>query len=111
MMAHPDRCVRHVCRALAGIEPEARQLLRNRRARDTNGVTRWLRVLRRLCDRASNPSLGDPLVKDLVEVGWCPASDLAAKLDGFGVFGGSHEIEGEVADHGHVPCPESLAQT
>jgi hypothetical protein len=38
----------------------------------------------------------------LQEVFWIPRGALAASLDGAFVDGLAHQIEGEVADHGHV---------
>jgi hypothetical protein len=37
--------------------------------------------------------------------------EFASELDGFGVFCGSDEVQGEVTDNGHVLCPEALSQT
>ena len=60
--------------------------------------------------RATNPSSPDPLVEDAVQVACIPACDFAAQLDGLFIRGGADEIEGEVADDGHVLGPEALSQ-
>jgi hypothetical protein len=46
-----------------------------------------------------------------IEIVGCPCSELTAELDGFRIPRGSDKIEREVPYHGHVPGPESFAQT
>ena len=97
-------------RRSASRAPGDRRLPPGPRRRCRRRLAAVIPVPARVRRQGSESKLGGPLGKDGVEVVWVPSSDLSPRLDGAPVLGGADEVEGEVADGGHVVGAMALAE-